>query len=45
MEDRTIYANGGEWADQRAIPVEIDPFYDGFWLRDTADDVVAVRGE
>jgi hypothetical protein len=45
MENRTIYANGGEWADQRAIPVEIDPFYDGFWLRNTADDVPPVRGE
>ncbi len=45
MDDRTIYANGGEWADQRAISVEIDPFYDGFWLRNTANDVPSVRGE
>jgi hypothetical protein len=45
MDDRTIYADRSERADQRAVPVEIDPFYDGFWLRNTADDVVAMRGE
>ena len=45
MEDRAIYADGGEWAYQCAIPVEIDSFYDGFWLRNTTDYVPAVRGE
>jgi len=45
MEDRAINADCGEWAYQYAIPVEIDAFYDGFWLRNTADDVPSVRGE
>ena len=45
MEDRAIYADCGEWAYQCAIPVEIDPFYDGFWLRNAADDIPPVRGE
>ena len=33
MDDRAIDADCGEWADQRTISIEIDPFYDGFWLR------------
>ena len=45
MDDRAIDADGGEWADQRAISIEIDPFYDGFRLRNAADDVPPMRGE
>ena len=45
MDDRAINADRGERADQRTISIEIDPFYDGFWLRNTADDVPPVRGE
>jgi len=45
MEDRAIYADRGERADQRTISVEVDAFYDGFRLRNTADYVPAVRGE
>ena len=45
MEDRAIYADRGERADQRTISVEVDAFYDGFRLRNTTDDVPSVRGE
>ena len=45
MDDGTIDANCGERADQRTISIEIDPFYDGFRLRNPADDVPPMRGE
>ena len=45
MDDRAIDADGGEWTDQRAISIEIDPFNDRFRSRNTPDDVPAVRGE
>jgi hypothetical protein len=45
VDNRAINAGRGEWADEGSISIEIDPFYDGFWLRNTADDVVAMRGE
>jgi len=45
MDNRAINADRRERADQRTISIEIDPFYDGFWLRNTADDVSPMRGE
>ena len=44
-DDRPIDADGGEWTDQRAISIEIDPFNDRFRLRNAPDNVPAVRGE
>jgi hypothetical protein len=43
--DRTIYADRGERTNQCAVSIEVDAFYDGFWLRDTANDVPPVCGE
>jgi len=45
MEDRAIYADRGEWADQRTVAIEVDAFYNGFWHGNTADDVVSMRTE
>ena len=45
MDDGAIYADGGEWTDQRTISVEIDAFNDGFRLRNAPDDIPPVRGE
>jgi len=45
VDNEAIYADGGEWTDQRTISIEIDAFNDGFRLRNTPDDVPPVRGE
>ena len=45
MDDRAIYADRGEWTDQRTISVEVNSFNDGFRYRNASDDVPPVRGE
>jgi hypothetical protein len=45
LEDRAICADRGEWTDQRTISVEVDAFNEGYRLRNTPDDVEAVRAE
>ncbi len=45
LDNDAIYADRGEWTDQRTISIEINAFYDGFRLRNTTDDVPSVRGE
>jgi hypothetical protein len=45
VDNRAIYADRCERADQCAISIEVDAFYDGFWLRDAANDVPPVCGE
>ncbi len=44
-DNGAVYADRGEWTDQRTISAEIDPFYDGFRYRNAPDDVPPVRGE
>ena len=44
-DNHPVYADRGEWADQRTISIEIDTFYNGFWYSNPGDDVPPVRGE
>jgi hypothetical protein len=45
VDDRAIYTDRGEWANQRTISIEVDAFDNGFWYRNPADNVPPMRGE